>query len=73
MSATKQVLFELATELREICRGQENSDSNNPAKVFFGQETSDSSSEDDSSNDEKDPMDQTMDEFFNLTLDEQDL
>ena len=69
MSTAKQVLYELAEELREIVGGEEHSDTENPADTFFGDASDNSSSESEESEKENSL---TADELFNLSIDEQD-
>ena len=70
MSPTKHVLYELAEGLREMMGGSKSSEPDNPADTFFStaSDVSSSSSSDESNID----PDQTMDELFSMTLDEED-
>lgn len=67
MNPTKQVLFEMVEELRDIIGGSENSDDDNPAKTFFGNADSSSCSDDssESENDGNNPAE----EHFNMSID----
>lgn len=65
MSSSKQIIIELAKELSDIYGGQENSDSANRADVCFGRKASDSSSNYSSIENENEPNDQTVEQFFN--------
>lgn len=69
MSSAKQVLYELAEELRDMVGGEENGDSDNPADTFFGN-APDESDSDDSTSDNDNQL--TSEELFNLPFDEQD-
>ena len=70
MSASKQVLFELATELQEVFGGTENCDSDNPANVFFGKE-SDKSDFESSSDEIAQEDDGLKNSFYNMCLDDE--
>lgn len=68
MLPVKQVLFKLTQQIREVMGGEQHSDCDNPADVFFGSKEESSSS----SQDGNDLDNQEAEEFFNMTLDEQD-
>ena len=70
MTPSKQILFEPSQELREIIGGEAQSDSDNPTEVLFGTEPDESSSSS-SDSEEDDRNNETAEEFFNLSIDDQ--
>ena len=74
MSTAKQVLFGLAEEMRDLIGGETQAGEDNPVDTFFGTASSESEAEHESEDeiDDEIDMDQTVEELFNLTLDEQD-